>query len=243
MSQVKYIDSAGLRKFSQLLAAKIVAELATKVDAVSGKQLSTEDFTAALKTKLEGINIDNLLSAADKAKIHEHSNKGILDTITQAVVDAWSAADENVIETVKVNGTAQTVTNKEINIAVPTRVSDLNNDSGFQNATQVANAITAAVGSITGIDFTVVQSLPATGVKGIIYLLAATGGADPDVYDEYIWLDGENDNPGRFEKIGTTETKFSNYWSKTELTFATLSDAEVTTVFDDVFNPSQSQGE
>ena len=242
MSQVKYIDSAGLRKFSQLLAAKIVAELATKVDAVSGKQLSTEDFTAALKTKLEGINTDNLLSAQDKGKIHEHLNKGVLDTITEGDVSAWRDADENVIETVKVNGTAQTVTNKEVNIAVPTRVSDLNNDSDFQTQLQVSTAITAAVGSITGIDFAIVAELPASGVKGTIYLVPADSTVpNVDVYDEYIWLDGVNDNPGRFEKIGTTEAKFSNYWGKTELSFATLSDAEVTTVFDGVFNPSQGE--
>lgn len=238
MSQISHVTSATLTAIAQYIAA----ELLKKVDAVNGKQLSTEDFTTALKTKLEGINTDNLLSAQDKAKIHEHSNKGILDTITQAVVDAWSAAEENVIETVKVNGTAQTVTNKEINIAVPTAVSDLNNDSGFQTQTQVAAAIAAAVDAITGIDFAIVQALPATGVKGTIYLVPAdSNGMQGDVYNEHIWLEADNDNPARFEKIGTTEAKLSNYWSKAELTFTEITAANVTTIFNAVFHPEQNQ--
>ena len=187
--------------------------------------------------------MDNLLSAADKAKIHDHSNKSILDAVTQAAVDAWNAAEANVLEAVKVNGTAQTITNKEVNIAVPTAVSDLTNDSGFQTQTQVATAIAAAVDAIIGIDFSIVASLPASGVKGTIYLLAATGGAEPDVYDEYIWLDGDNETPGRFEKIGTTEAKLSNYWSKTELTFTEITAADVTTIFNAVFYPEQQAGE
>lgn len=239
MSQISHVTSATLTAIAQYIAA----ELLKKVDVVNGKQLSTEDFTTALKTKLEGINVDNLLSAADKAKIHDHSNKSILDAVTQAAVDAWNAAEANVLEAVKVNGTAQTITNKEVNIAVPTAVSDLTNDSGFQTQTQVATAIAAAVDAITGIDFSIVASLPASGVKGTIYLLAATGGVDPDVYDEYIWLDGDNETSGRFEKIGTTEAKLSNYWSKTELTFAEITAADVTTIFNAVFYPEQQAGE
>ncbi len=239
MSQISHVTSATLTAIAQYIAA----ELLKKVDVVNGKQLSTEDFTTALKTKLEGINVDNLLSAADKAKIHDHSNKSILDAVTQAAVDAWNAAEANVLEAVKVNGTAQTITNKEVNIAVPTAVSDLTNDSGFQTQTQVATAIAAAVDAITGIDFSIVASLPASGVKGTIYLLAATGGAEPDVYDEYIWLDGDNETPGRFEKIGTTEAKLSNYWSKTELTFTEITAADVTTIFNAVFYPEQQAGE
>ena len=242
MSQIPYVSNATMTAIGQYILGELTTRLASKVDTVSGKGLSTEDFTAAFKEKLETINLDNLLSAQDKAKIHEHSNKSVLDAITQAAVDAWTAAETNIIESVKVNGTAQTVTNKEINIAVPTRVSDLNNDSGFQNATQGATAIAAAVDAITGIDFSIVVELPASGVKGTIYLVAAeNNGMQGDVYNEYIWLDGVNDNPGRFEKIGTTEAKLSNYWSKSELTFTEITASDVTTIFNAVFHPEQNQ--
>ena len=70
----------------------------TKVDKVQGKQLSTEDFTTAEKTKLSGIA---------------------------------TGAQVNVIEDVKVNGTSLPITNKSVDVEVPTKVSDLDNDSGF----------------------------------------------------------------------------------------------------------------
>lgn len=40
-------------------------------------------------------------------------------------------AEVNKIETIKVNNVAQTITNKTVNLNVPTKTSDLNNDSGF----------------------------------------------------------------------------------------------------------------
>lgn len=40
------------------------------------------------------------------------------------------------IDTIKVNGTEQTITNKAVNISVPTNTSELNNDSGFLTAHQ-----------------------------------------------------------------------------------------------------------
>lgn len=68
-----------------------------------------------------------LMSADDKAKLN-----GI-----------ESGSQENVIESISVNGTEQTITNKNVDISVPTNVSQLNNDSGYQNASQVETAITS----------------------------------------------------------------------------------------------------
>lgn len=42
-----------------------------------------------------------------------------------------NGAQVNVIETIKVNGTTQTVTSKEVDITIPTKTSDLSNDSDF----------------------------------------------------------------------------------------------------------------
>ena len=42
-----------------------------------------------------------------------------------------SGAEVNEIDVIKVNGTAQTISSKEVDITVPTKVSDLTNDSGF----------------------------------------------------------------------------------------------------------------
>lgn len=49
--------------------------------------------------------------------------------------------ETNVIETVKVNGSTQTITNKAVDITIPTKTSDLTNDSGF---------VTSAVSGVKG---------------------------------------------------------------------------------------------
>lgn len=79
-----------------------------KVDKVTGKGLSTNDFTTTEKNKLSGIA---------------------------------TGAQVNVIETVKVNGTALTPSSKAVDVTVPTKVSDLTNDSGFiTGVTSISNS-------------------------------------------------------------------------------------------------------
>lgn len=46
-------------------------------------------------------------------------------------------AQVNVIESVKVNGTALSITNKEVDVTVPTKTSDITNDSGFITANDI----------------------------------------------------------------------------------------------------------
>lgn len=55
--------------------------------------------------------------------------------------------EPNVIETVKVNGTALTVTDKVVDIYVPTNVSDLTNDAGYQTKQDVEDAVKSQIGS------------------------------------------------------------------------------------------------
>lgn len=196
-------------------AKAVYTGLNGKVDKVSGKGLSTNDYTTIEKNKLTGI--------AEGAQV-------------------------NVIESVKVNGTALTPTSKAVNITVPTKLSQLTNDAsyakianiptnnnqltngaGYQNATQVQSAIDTALSSITGIDFQIVETLPSTGSgkKGVIYLLAHQHGS-ADTYDEYIWLKGDSaaGTVDRFEKIGSTDIDLSSYWNDTNLTVISNSDID-----------------
>lgn len=87
-------------------------------------------------------------------------------------------------------------------------------DSTFRTQTQVQEQIDEALADVTGIDFQVVDTLPATGTKGVIYLLLNTG-TSPNTYDEYIWVEPTGGTP-RYEKIGTTDVDLSNYWTMTE---------------------------
>jgi len=84
------------------LSAKMGKELNDiKVDKVAGKGLSTNDFTDALKNKLDGIE---------------------------------TGAQVNKLEKIFVNGNEQTIfPGKKVDISVPTKTSDITNDSGYIN--------------------------------------------------------------------------------------------------------------
>lgn len=94
-------------------------------------------------------------------------------------------------------------------------------DSTFRTEAQVNEAITAALADITGIDFQIVTELPATGEKGVIYLIAA----GTDSYDEYIYVNN------KFELLGTTKVDLSDYVKKSDIT--TISTAEIDALFEE----------
>lgn len=60
-----------------------------------------------------------------------------------------TGAQVNVLEKVSVNGAVQQVTEKGVNISVPTAVSQLTNDSGYQKASDVATAIAGKADTTT----------------------------------------------------------------------------------------------
>lgn len=145
-----------------------------------------------------------------------------------------NGAQENVIESVKVNGTKVEPSSKSVDISVPTNVSQLTNDSEFQTSTQVDSIVTgkgyqtqsqvqslinSAVGDIASIRYEKVTSLPDTGSNGVIYLVAHSHGTQ-DIYDEYIWLSETN----TYEKIGNTDIDLSAYVKESELTAITTND-------------------
>ena len=106
---------------------------------------------------------------------HSHSNKTILDNTTASYTSEEasklsgidSGAQVNVIETIKVNGTAQTVSSKAVDITVPTNNNQLTNGAGYItgiNSSDVTTALgytpydssnpngyTTNVGTITGV--------------------------------------------------------------------------------------------
>lgn len=61
-----------------------------------------------------------------------------------------------------------------------------------------------AIGNITQFECNVVDALPASGSKGVIYFVAHNHG-DTDVYDEFIWVSD------KFERIGNTDIDLSDY--------------------------------
>lgn len=135
-----------------------------------------------------------------------------------------AGADENVIEAITVNSAATTITNKTVNIAVPTNNNQLTNGAGYQTASDVNALIATAVGDLEGVSFSVVNSLPATGDPAVIYLVADTHSDANDSYDEYIWLSSAN----KYEKIGNTDVDLSDYYNTTNL--VAITDTEINTI-------------
>lgn len=147
--------------------------------------------------------------------------------------EAYVQQNGGKIDVINVNNSPLPITNKAVNIDLsgyaetsdlPTKTSDLTNDSDYQTSTQVQALIDAELADITGIDFQVVQTLPASGVKGTIYLLPNQSSAT-DVYAEYIWLTPEG-GTAHWEQIGTTAVDLSNYWSKTDLVAITTAEID-----------------
>jgi len=148
--------------------------------------------------------------------------------LLKPVIEA--AGDKNVIEVIQKNGVNLTVQGKTVNIPVPTDadIETLITAHGYQTANDVSTAIDDALADITGIDFEIVSTLPATGVKGVIYLV---GDASP--YDEYIWLEPTG-STAHFEQIGSTDVDLSGYVQATEM--HALTNAEIDTIFGQVWS-------
>lgn len=106
-------------------------------------------------------------------------------------------------------------------ITVPTNNNQLTNGAGYQTASDVSTAIATAVAGITSFEYEVVQSLPAEGEAGIIYLVAHSHGTG-DSYDEYIWVSNA------FEKIGNTDIDLSGYVLSADL--VAITSTEINTI-------------
>ena len=125
--------------------------------------------------------------------------------------------EPNKINTVSVNGTALTPdSNKKVNITVPTTATIKTQIEAYkyQTSEQVQTAITSALSGVTSIDLQVVTSLPATGKKGVIYLVAHTHTDTGDIYDEFVWVESEKS----YEKIGNTDVDLSAYVKSVDIT-------------------------
>lgn len=101
---------------------------------------SNYDFIVTLSdgSVLVAGNLQILLSGMLSTKVDKVEGKGLsTNDYTTAektkLSGIESGAEENTIEVIKVNGTAQTITNKEVNLVItqPTKLSDLTNDTGF----------------------------------------------------------------------------------------------------------------
>lgn len=216
----KYLDENGLLYYNQKLNTKFEG----KVDKDGNKVLSDVNFTSAYETKLKGLENYTLPTASAETlggiKVGaglQISEQGTLSATGGGTADsvAWENVQDKPTTIAGYGITDAKINNKTITlgantVTVPTDNNQLTNGAGYQTASDVSSAISSAIGDITGIEYQIVEELPGTGEKGVIYLISNSG-TGQNIYDEYIWTGTA------FEKIGTTDVDLSNYWSKTDL--------------------------
>lgn len=118
-------------------------------------------------------------------------------------------AEPNVITEVKVNGAALAIAGKAVDVIVPTKVSDLDNDANFQTEAEVAAAIASAAHLTRKIVDSAADIDPdEAGAEKTIYMVSKSAGTDDDQYDEYMVIGGQ------VEKVGDWEVDLSGYVQK-----------------------------
>lgn len=102
-------------------------------------------------------------------------------------------AQANVLETIKVNGVVQSIKDKAVDITVPTKTSQLNNDSTFQTSAQVVAAINTAISKSGHASFQKVDAVPKADAaqENILYLVMNT---TTKHYDIYAKIKGDGDS-------------------------------------------------
>ena len=147
------------------------------------------------------------------------ASKSALEALAGRVDDIVTTGGEpNVIEAVLRNGTALPVSGKAVDVTVPTKVSQMTNDSGFQTADQVRTAISSAVASAYRYKGSVATyaGLPASPAAGDVYDVQETG-------MNYAWNGSAWDALGQF--IDT-----SSLWTAANLTAITTAEIDAIVV-------------
>lgn len=132
--------------------------------------------------------LKHLKQLAQKAKAESDA----VATRVKSLEDAGAQA--NKIESINVNGTAQTIDpDKSVNITVPTKTSQLNNDSTFQTSAQVVAAINTAISKSGHASFQKVDAVPKADAaqENILYLVMNT---TTKHYDIYAKIKGSSDS-------------------------------------------------
>lgn len=172
--------------------------------------------------------LKTFLSEIKKIFVAKEAGKGLssndfTNTLLNKLNGIENNAQVNKIEKIKKNGTVLSITNKEVNITVPTKTSEINNDSGFitntvnnltnyytKTLTYTKEEVNNLVNSLPHLKFKIVDELPSVGEENIIYLVKKQG-SETDVHDEYIFINGEP------ELIGSTGVDLTGYLKESDI--------------------------
>ncbi len=176
----KFLDLIGLQHLIGLIKDNFVQK-------ESGKGLSKNDYTDEDKQKLSTLKTYNV-ATTEEAGLLSSSNLTKINGLEEG-------AEKNVITKVKRNGTLVNVSNKEVDISVPTKISELVDDKDLVNKTQVQKLINDA----KHMKKEIVAEKPASGDENTMYLVGPKGDGS-NIYEEWLFVNN------KWEKIGDTST-------------------------------------
>lgn len=139
-------------------------------------------------------DIDHITKLGHLQKLAQKENQKANALATRLDALERVGAQANKIESIKVNGTAQTIApDKSVNITVPTKTSQLANDSTFQTSAQVVAAINTAISKSGHASFQKVDAVPKVDAaqENILYLVMNT---TTKHYDIYAKIKGSSDS-------------------------------------------------
>ena len=157
MANKKFLDNNGLLYFWQKIVNAFVKKDGNKV-------LSDNNYTTAEKEKLAGLNNYTL-------------PKATASTLGGVKVGAGLEVEEDGTLNATGGGTADSVDWSNVQNK-PTKLSEFQNDSGFQTASEVQSAIKSATSTVLRYKGTVAnrEALPSNAEVGDTYNLQDTGG-------------------------------------------------------------------
>lgn len=173
--------------------------LGGKVDKVAGKGLSSNDYTAAEKSKLSGISSGAQVNVIEGVQVN---GVDLAVSGKKVNIDTSAFIDKNVNDLVNYYKKSETYTQAEVN---------------------------ALIGGLKTIEIKVVTSLPTTGQSNIIYLIAHSHGtgdtydeyiwvADKSAYEKIGNTDVDLSDYATIEAMNTAiSTALNSYYTKTEI--------------------------
>lgn len=205
------------------------------------KILTTTNLTRIWNTiKTKFATKEEVSDKVDKVEGKGLSSNDYTDTEKEKLGAVESGAQVNVLETIKVNGSALTATDKGVDIDLSDyattddvdgkvdkvegkglSANDLTDELLAKlNSAVTSDNLTQVVAEAGHIKFSFVDELPEEGETNIIYFTKLEEDEEEDAYEEFVFQNGA------FEKIGATRVDLSNYWDKANLEVATDDDID-----------------
>lgn len=197
----RYLDLTGLQHLIGLIKEKFVQK-------ESGMGLSKNNYTDEDKEKLSTLKTYNV-ATSEEAGLLSSANLNKINSLEDG-------AEKNIITKIKRNGTLVNVSKKEVDISVPTKISELVDDKDLVNKTTVQKLISDA----RHMKKEIVATKPSTGDENTIYLVGPKDEGN-NVYEEWLFINS------KWEKIGDTNTTVNLDGYLKEADIQAISTAEI----------------